>query len=173
MEVDRIGVNRGGNDDNPVARRLVAMMRRMHKAQWKHTAQGHKPSEMTLMICLANQAEFSDEGLKVSDISRILGLTPPTVTQLINSLEAKDMVRRQADPLDRRVVRIKLTEGGEAVTLKVKQHRDEMMNRLVAHLGEQDSVKLADLLLKVYDFIKDNPPPDFDRLPKNGDEKYD
>ncbi|WP_150270195.1 MarR family winged helix-turn-helix transcriptional regulator [Paenibacillus tepidiphilus] len=149
------------------------MMRRMHKARWKHTAEGHKPSEMTLMICLSNQAEFSEEGLKVSEISRILGLTPPTVTQLVNTLEAKEMVRRQADPLDRRVVRISLTEGGEAVTMKVKQDRDEMMNRLVEHLGEEDSVKLADLLQKVFEFIKDNPPPHLDRLPKNGDEKFD
>ncbi|MFD2881340.1 MarR family winged helix-turn-helix transcriptional regulator [Paenibacillus rhizoplanae] len=68
---------------------------------------------MTLLICIARASHSTDLGLKVSEISRFLGLTPPTVTQLINSLEAKQMVERQADASDRRVVRIKLTEQGK------------------------------------------------------------
>ncbi len=111
--------------------------------------------------------------MKVSEISRLLGLTPPTVTQLVNSLEAKQMVVRQADASDRRVVRIKLTEQGKIITRRARDHMDVTLNRLVEHLGEDECNQLADLLQKVHRFIEDNPPPNLDRLQMNGDEKRD
>lgn len=114
-----------------------------------------------------------EEGLKVSELSRFLGLMPPTVTQLINSLEAKNMVFRQADPSDRRVVRIKLTEQGRVITSRAKNHMDASLNKLADYLGEEDSNLLADLLEKVKSFVEENPPPDLDRLQMNGDEKHD
>lgn len=125
------------------------------------------------MICIARASHASDLGLKVSEISRFLGLTPPTVTQLINSLEAKQMVERQADPSDRRVVRIKLTEQGKIITRRARDHMDATLNKMVEYLGEEESDQLAELLLKVYAFMEDNPPPNLDRLQMNGDEKHD
>ncbi|WP_245237650.1 MarR family winged helix-turn-helix transcriptional regulator [Paenibacillus ihuae] len=128
---------------------------------------------MTLLICLAKKSRSAEEGLKVSEISRLLGITPPTVTQLINSLEAKDMVERQPDLSDRRVVRIRLTEQGRVITRKAREHMDASLNKLVEYLGEEESTLLADLLLKVHGFIENNPRPDLDRLQMNGDEKLD
>lgn len=74
----------------------------------------------------------------MSEISRFLGLTPPTVTQLINSLEAKQMVERQADASDRRVVRIKLTEQGKIITRKARDHMDATLQKMVAYLGRKN-----------------------------------
>ncbi|WP_405104981.1 MarR family transcriptional regulator [Paenibacillus sp. FSL K6-1217] len=128
---------------------------------------------MTLLICIARASHSSDLGLKVSEISRFLGLTPPTVTQLINSLEAKQMVERQADASDRRVVRIKLTEQGKIITRKARNHMDSTLQKMVEYLGEKESDQLADLLMKVYTFMEENPPPNLDRLQMNGDEKHD
>ena len=125
------------------------------------------------MICISRASHTSDLGLKVSEISRFLGLTPPTVTQLINSLEAKQMVERQADPSDRRVVRIKLTEQGKIITRRARDYMDATLNRMVEYLGEEESDQLAELLLKVHAFMEDNPPPNLDRLQMNGDEKHD
>ncbi|WNS42559.1 MarR family transcriptional regulator [Paenibacillus sp. MMS20-IR301] len=127
---------------------------------------------MTLLICIA-RASRSAEGLKVSEISRFLGLTPPTVTQLINSLEAKQMLQRQPDPSDRRVVRIKLTEQGKIITRRAREHMDATLNKMVEYLGEEESDHLAELLLKVHNFMEENPPPNLDRLQMNGDEKLD
>ncbi|MRN54180.1 MarR family winged helix-turn-helix transcriptional regulator [Paenibacillus monticola] len=157
--------------ENPVAHQLFAALRQLRKSHWQHSVEGHKPSEMTLLITIARRGHSTKEGLKVSEISRFLGLTPPTVTQLINSLEAKNMVARQADPKDRRVVRITLTEQGKAVTRKAKGYMDVMLNKLVEYLGEDESILLAELLLKMHAFIEDNPPPNLDRLQMNGDEK--
>nr|WP_162636870.1 MULTISPECIES: MarR family transcriptional regulator [Paenibacillus] len=125
------------------------------------------------MICIEKWNHSDEEGLKVSEISRLLGFTPPTITQLINSLEAKQMVERRADPSDRRVVRVKLTESGKELTRKAEHYRDVMLDKLVQHLGEKDTKQLTELLLKVHEYVEDNPPPDWDRLQMNGDEKLD
>ncbi|CAH1209993.1 hypothetical protein PAECIP111892_03369 [Paenibacillus auburnensis] len=163
----------GINNENPVAQKLFMALRQLRKAHVHQAVEGHKPSEMTLLICLARKSRSAEEGLKVSEISRLLGITPPTVTQLINSLEAKDMVERQPDPSDRRVVRIRLTEQGRVITRKAREHMDASLNKLVEYLGEEESTLLADLLLKVHGFIENNPRPDLDRLQMNGDEKLD
>lgn len=128
---------------------------------------------MTLLVCIARSAPSAEQGLKVSEISRYLGLTPPTVTQLINSLEAKELVERQPDPSDRRVVRIRLTKQGKIITRKGRDYMNATLNRMVEYLGEEESDQLAELLLKVYTFMEDNPPPNLDRLQMNGDEKLD
>ncbi|MNC18483.1 Transcriptional regulator SlyA [compost metagenome] len=102
-----------------------------------------------------------------------MGLTPPTITQLINSLEAKQLVERLPDANDRRVVRIKLTEQGKMITRRAKDHMNATLNKVVDYLGEDESNQLAELLLKVHRFIEDNPPPNLDLLQMNGDEKHD
>lgn len=158
---------------NPVAHKLFTALRQMHKGHWQRGVGGHKPSELTLMICIEKRKHSADEGLKVSEISRFLGFSPPTITQLINSLEAKEMVERHADPTDRRVVRVKLTEQGKALTRRAREHRDIAFNKLVEHLGEDECNQLSDLLHKLNAFVEDNPPPDLDRLQMNGDEKLD
>ncbi len=108
----------------------------------------------------------------MSEISRLLGLTPPTVTQLINSLEAKEMVYRQADPEDRRVVRVHLTERGCEAAKKAKKQIDANLSKLVDYLGEEDSNRLAELLMKVHAFAQEHSCY-LDRLPMKGDEEND
>ncbi|MBW4082172.1 MarR family transcriptional regulator [Paenibacillus sp. S150] len=125
------------------------------------------------MISIAKLAPEEGEGLKVSEISRYMRLSPPTITQLINSLEAKQMVERLPDATDRRVVRIKLTEQGKIITGRAKHHMNDMLNKMVDYLGEDESNHLAELLLKVHRFVEDNPPPNLDRLQMNGDETRD
>lgn len=173
--MNEIGINRGNNEntENSVAHELSAAMKRLHRAQWQKGIDGHKPSEMTLMICIEKWNHADGEGLKVSEISRHLGFSPPTITQLINSLEAKQMVERHADPSDRRVVRVKLTKRGKELTRKAERLRDAMLEKLVQYLGVEESKQFTGLLLKVHDFVRDNPPPDLDRLQMNGDEKLD
>ena len=163
----------GINDENTVTHKLMMALRQLHKAQWQQSTEGNKPSEMTLMLSIGRHMRFKNEGPKVSEVSRYLGLTPPTVTQLINSLEAKGLVERQAEPTDRGVVRVLLTKQGKAVTRRAKAHMDTTLQKLVDYLGEEESNQLADLLQKVHTFVKENPPPDLDRLQLNGDEKLD
>ena len=92
-------------------------------------------------------------GVTISEVSDAFGVTPPTVTQLVNGLEERGYVRRAADPDDRRAVRITLTDRGEDVLNKALDAHFAALDGLVNYLGEEDSHTLAELLSRAYTYF--------------------
>lgn len=97
------------------------------------------------------------EGLKASDLSSLLRVSMPTVSQMVNVLEARGLLERRLDPADRRVVRIRLSEQGQSLTEEAEQRMFEAMGGLVAHLGEERCRQLIDLLDDVAGYYRDLP----------------
>ena len=91
--------------------------------------------------------------MKVSEISKQLHVTSPTITQLLNGLEANGLIERRIDAVDRRVVGITLTEKGEKVAQRASDAFFGAMHELVEYLGEESSEQLADLLFKVFRYF--------------------
>lgn len=112
-------------------------------------------SEMMVLFCIkeisANEGN-EEKGVKISNISNRMKVASPTVTQQITNLEKNGFVQRKMDPKDRRVVRIEFTEKGEAVLRKVKDHVYDFLKGLVDYLGQDKSVELTELLMKVADY---------------------
>src|SRR6266487_5483779 len=102
---------------DPTAQKLLRSFMQFSKAEWhKQTVAGCKPSGIRVLFCIKKGMNPDTPEMKVSDISKLLHVTSPTVTQLIKGLEANGLVERNIDPTDRRAVGIKLTEKGEMVT---------------------------------------------------------
>lgn len=127
------------------------------RADWQNrtVALGYKPSEITMLICIMNNVTSDHPGMKVSDISSILHVTSPTVTQLINRLETNELVKRTMDQKDRRAVRVNLTDKGEKTALKAKDVFAAYFTGLVEYLGEEQSIQLAELLSKATVYLKE------------------
>ena len=94
------------------------------------------------------QATAEQLPLKVSDISKMLHVTAPAVTQMLKNLEASGLVERNPDPTDRRVVYVTLTARGEETIKQAKKGLVVPFQGLVKYLGEQESNQLAELLNK-------------------------
>jgi MarR family 2-MHQ and catechol resistance regulon transcriptional repressor len=60
------------------------------------------------------------EELQISDLSNILQVTPPAISRSIDALEKMKLVKRQRQVVDRRCVKIKLTEKGKAILSQPK-----------------------------------------------------
>jgi DNA-binding MarR family transcriptional regulator len=83
-----------------------------------------------------------------------MNVAPPSVTQQLNGLEKQGYVERKMDKEDRRVVRVSLTSKGQII---LKQASDDFLSSitgLVNYLGEQDSLVLTDLLVRVSDYFQ-------------------
>ena len=93
-------------------------------------------------------------GLKVSELSRILNFTPPTITQLVNGLEIGGYLERNDDPVDRRVVLVRLSDRGEKVIATAYQALQEHLQGLVEYLGAAKSQLLIELLTEVIEYNK-------------------
>lgn len=112
-----------------------------------------KPGEIMVLYFISLNVKEDDPGLMVSEISGKLNVTSPTVTHHINSLEAQELVGRHADPSDRRVVRIKLTDKGQAYIQHINEARLTMFVDLVNHLGEEESEHFVAMLRKASAFM--------------------
>jgi len=54
-------------------------------------------------------ARHEDEGISVKDLAKTANITPGAITQFTDVLIAKNLVTREEDPTDRRIVRLKIT----------------------------------------------------------------
>ena len=60
---------------------------------------------------------------------------PPSMTRIVNSLEARGYVERRPEPRDHRQCLVALTDSGRAVLLANRRRRDQW---LAVRLGELD-----------------------------------
>lgn len=158
-----MGSNEGKDvdiQDNETAQKLLRAFMQFKRAGWHQASPlGYKPSELRVLFCLGkgfrpDTHELDDDlrpdmrEMKVSEISKHLNVTPPTVTQLIKGLEANGLVERNVDLVDRRAVGIKLTEKGEKITHVAAKDFLASITGLIEYLGEEESNQLAELLVK-------------------------
>ena len=80
---------------------------------------GLQPVHMRILLYLAAANRYSNTPLAVAEY---LGLTKGTVSQSLILLEAKGLLRREADAHDRRVVRLATTPAGDALVTEVERH---------------------------------------------------
>ncbi len=135
---------------NATEQKLLQALGQFKRARWhEQTIGGCKPSEIRVLFCIRN-GSTPDTPMKVSDISKQLHVTSPTITQLLKGLEANNLVERHSDPEDRRSIGITLTEKGNHVAQLASDAFSESLHSLIGFLGEEQSNQLADLLFKVF-----------------------
>ncbi|MFC9771397.1 MULTISPECIES: MarR family winged helix-turn-helix transcriptional regulator [unclassified Pseudarthrobacter] len=84
-----------------------------------------------------------DDGVRVGEIARNLGVRVPSATEQIIKLERAGLARREPDPSDSRAVRVILTAEGRAAVESANQRRNAVMAELLGELTEQDREALA------------------------------
>jgi DNA-binding MarR family transcriptional regulator len=89
------------------------------------------------------------EAASVGDLSRVLGVRPPTVSKSVNRLAAEGLVERKSSPDDSRVVLVSLTAEGRSRLQRLEEKMEEAEADMVSVLGEKDSRRLRKLLRKL------------------------
>jgi len=88
------------------------------------------------------------EGISVKDLAETMGVTSGAVTQFIDSLVEKGLVRREEDQNDRRLLRIKLTEYAGDNIQEFKKDYFASVSRVFDSLSDDDVMQLTGLLMK-------------------------
>lgn len=140
--------------ENETVQKLLKAFMEFRKIGWHNKKiAGYNPSEFKVLATIDREANKKKTEMKISEISQILQVTPPTITQIINVLEKDGMVERTIDPEDRRAVKIKLTSEGLEATAKARIAFSKTFLGLIDFLGEEDSEQLANLLAKVQQYF--------------------
>jgi DNA-binding MarR family transcriptional regulator len=115
-----------------------------HRGTLNQHVAGCKMSEIGVLLLISKQSK----SIKVSEISKMMHVTSPSITQVLKRLEANGLVERHVDPADRRTVGITLTEQGEAVAHRAHETFSTSFHGLIDYLGEEQSSQFASLLYK-------------------------
>ncbi|MCU1452308.1 MAG: Transcriptional regulator, MarR family [Acidimicrobiales bacterium] len=128
-----------GNVDREIVDLLFALMDSLKGAFHEALEASDLPmSPGHLLMCL-------DEPTPMNALARRLGFDASHITSIIDRLEERGLIDRQADPHDRRVKLITINERGLAT-------REQILDRLVvtlppfSHLSSDQRVQLRDLL---------------------------
>ncbi|HEV7791881.1 MAG TPA: MarR family transcriptional regulator [Pseudonocardia sp.] len=89
------------------------------------------------------------EDRSMREISDVLHLSPRTVTDIIDGLEARDLVVRCAHPSDRRVTLLHLTGAGAVRLAEAAVGAEQASDAAISALGEEEQRILRDLLARV------------------------
>jgi DNA-binding MarR family transcriptional regulator len=141
--------------ESATAQKLLQAFMQFRKTGWhEKKIAGYNPSEFKVLATIHKVTSEKQTDMKVSEISQELQVTPPTVTQIINTLEKDGLVQRTIDPADRRAVKIKLTPTGTEAVMEARAAFTETFLGLIDYLGESESEQLADTLTKVHHYFQ-------------------
>jgi DNA-binding MarR family transcriptional regulator len=117
---------------------------------------GIKRSEFFLLVTLMNTIPSGADGIKSSELSNQLQVTPAAVTHLINDLEKAGYVERVADPGDRRIVLLRPTGAGLKMMEVANSQFLEVLKGLTEFLGEDDSREFIRVMSLAMTYFKSN-----------------
>jgi DNA-binding MarR family transcriptional regulator len=89
--------------------------------------------------------------MRLSELSDHLHIAPRSTTEVVDALEARDLVRRRADPGDRRATLVEVTERGTDVLAAIRDTRGTEAVRVFGRLSPSDRAELARLLALLRD----------------------
>jgi Transcriptional regulators len=143
-------------DKNDLIQQLHDAFLRFSKAEWRERpVRGYKRSEIRVLFCIMEATRNGRHGMKLSEISKRLMVTPPSVTQLMKSLIEDKLVERKVDPEDKRAYDLMLTPKGLQIAQEANERFKESLGGLAEHLGEEQSLQLADLLTKAFHYYSE------------------
>jgi DNA-binding MarR family transcriptional regulator len=89
--------------------------------------------------------------MRLSELSEHLHIAPRSTTEVVDALESRGLVRRQADPGDRRATLVEVTDRGVAILEAIRAVRGTEAERVFGRLSPADRADLARILGKLRD----------------------
>lgn len=117
---------------------VVRLDRKLRKAAGP---EGVTPSQHSALFSLDRHGPFS-----LGELARREQIGKSTVTRLVASLAAKDLVERSADDLDGRSSIVAITPLGRALLASVAEGSNDYLSQRLAALTADDLARLLDAL---------------------------
>ncbi len=79
-----------------------------------------------------------NEGASSRELAELLDIRPSSLTEMLTKMESEGLVTRTADPSDRRVVRVSLTDKGRAMAAGMKAEHEQRVARANACFTDEE-----------------------------------
>ncbi|MBL8644779.1 MAG: MarR family transcriptional regulator [Rhodospirillaceae bacterium] len=111
---------------------------------------GVAPGQFPALVML-----FQKDGLTQADLCRRIGVEQPTMANTLNRMERDGLIRRDADPADKRRTFIYLTQKARAAQDTVMNEARKVATQAVSSLSSTEQDAVFNLLNKLTDNLKD------------------
>jgi DNA-binding MarR family transcriptional regulator len=91
------------------------------------------PSEAHLLSYLKSYAPCS-----ISEILRVFGYKPSTMTSMLERLAGQGLIDRDTDPDDRRSVLVSLTAKGRRLATRINDAVQDLEDRIASHVNQRE-----------------------------------
>jgi DNA-binding MarR family transcriptional regulator len=108
-----------------------------------------KLSDADIMVLFCVGFCDTNQKVKLTDVSKTLRVTLPAVTHKVNDLVLKKYLIKETSPKDLRVSYIRLTDEGKTYVDSIKDVYYQPLQKLINHLGEEDTKTLMNILDKI------------------------
>ena len=144
------GSRRGRPDtggDEPMSEAFWAVARRLRETSQEALAPWDiAPSQFRALRVLKRHGV-----MRLSELADHLRIAARSATEVIDALEARDLVGRRPDPADRRATLVEVTEHGISVLDAVSAARGTEAERVFGRLSPADRADLTRILRKLQD----------------------
>lgn len=107
---------------------------------------GITPGQYAILSCL-----WEEDGQTPRQLAERLSLDSSSITGILDRVEQKGLIQRQAVPRDRRTLRVVLTDKGRVLEEPVNQAILEANKKVLAKFDEQDLENLRKFLYMLND----------------------
>lgn len=127
--------------------RVIQQFRRYYGRQFTEllARTGLSMREMHVVLFLANHPGHDT----ARDVTELRGLAKSQVSAAVDLLAERELLRRQPDKTDRRVVHLALTEAGAALARQGRQIQSACLEKLFSGLTPAEEDRFRQLLEKV------------------------
>jgi DNA-binding MarR family transcriptional regulator len=117
---------------------VLQLLRMTHRSSARLLQSRIDPHGVTIGMWYFLRVLWEEDGLTQRELSQRVGMVEATTVTAINAMAARNLVRRQGDPTDRRKRHVHLTEEGRKLQFTLLPHAAEV-NRIASRgISEED-----------------------------------
>ncbi len=127
--------------DEEVATRLRVAVNRLQRRLRQESLGGLSPGQASALGSVRRLGQPT-----LGELAAVEQVQPPSMTRIVASLSDAGMVRREADPSDRRSARVRITPAGERAIERMRTAKNAFLRRRLAELDPDEQVHAAELV---------------------------
>lgn len=118
----------------------VAVMRFARRLRYEREDNSLTLTQISTLGTLARLGPIS-----LGELAAAERIQPPSMTRIVSALEARELVARDADPNDRRLVIVRLADEGKDLLAADRRRRDAWLNQRLRELtpSEREALRRA------------------------------
>ena len=139
--------------DNPRFRNWVAVARACHAMERAVAVAlvpfDLKPAQLDVLMNL-----YRHPGISQQDLARKLLVGRSNITMLLPQMESRNLLKREGDDKDKRVLRLTLTREGEALLMEALKVHTALIEKAMSQSTPAECDMVGDQMRRVADVLK-------------------